>query len=430
MKRFQNTNSFISFLRGLVVLLIWGFIYCQADAQSYSQLIFDQHQSEYFGAHNLSTLHHALYSFEDRFLPDTILKKNRFPKRFGNFGYRLVKLYFLDAQFDGFIALMQHEIFGHGARYREFGYKNNSFNLNLYPPFGDASGFAMRGTLRPTYKSPTYQENIAIHTSGVEAEMLLANNIAAEILLNDTVNYRQGLLFLIAQNNELLYLWSTRLTSTAHINAGNDMNNYINDVNYFYSKPGIKGYDINQLSNQSIISLANPIQVYAAFAIVYSYLIKCRKQMNKIPMIRLGRLRYLPAFNYSLTPFGSRFHFVNYLRFQKMLFSCDFNMSDKHFRDFYGIAFKGYNIINQKWITINAHAEFWNQPILELNQYTMPVSMNKAGGGFKVDILFRPVKLPGRLGLFVETGYKTKGYMDGEVVAESFILRYGLSVHL
>jgi len=261
MKRVQNTSLFFSILQCLIVLLIFGSFYKQAEAQSYSQLIFDQHQSEFLGAYDLSTLHHALYSFENRFLPDTVLKKNRVPKRFGNFGYRLIKFYFLDAQIDGFIALMQHEIFGHGARYREFGYKNNSFSLNLYPPYGDASGFASRGTLQPGYKSPTYQENIAIHTSGVEAEMLLANNIAAEILLNDTLNYRQGLLYLIAQNNELLYLWSTRFTSTAHIKAGNDMNNYINAVNYYYAKPGLKGYDINQLSNQSIISFGNPIKV-------------------------------------------------------------------------------------------------------------------------------------------------------------------------
>jgi len=399
------------------------------DGQSYSQIIFENHQSQYFGATNLCTLHHALYSFEGRYLPDTILRRNNFLKKTANFSYRLTKLLLLDAQIDGIIALSQHEVFGHGARYREFGFENNSFTLNLYPPFGNAHGSAMRGQLKPGYKWPTYQENISVNTSGVEAEMLLAKNLTDEILLDDTLHYRQGLLFLISQNNGLLYLWSTRFTKPENIKAGNDMANYISGINYLYVEPGEKRYDIKKLSGQSLVSLANPVQAFSVFAVIYSYLIK-GKQTIRVPMIPMGKVRYLPAFNFSLTPFGSQFHFVNYLRYKQMLFRGDFSIGDPTFKNYYGISVSGFNLVNNRWITLNGHADFWNQPELELDDYTKPQTGNKPGGACKISLTVRPLKLRGKLGIFLETGYKSKGYMMGEPLAASFILRYGISMHL
>ncbi|MEI6851249.1 MAG: hypothetical protein WCL06_00340 [Bacteroidota bacterium] len=419
------------FLRCVVLFAPLTAIPTHALGQSYSKLVFDGKQSETFGSYNLITAHHVLYGFEDRYLPDTLLRRNTFLKRSVNFSYRLVKLFFLDAQLDGLIALTQHEVFGHGARFREYGFKKNSFNLNLYPPFGDGSGFAQRGTLQAGLKWPTYQENIAVNTSGVQAEMLLANDLTAEMLLNDTLQYRQGLLFLISQNSEMLYLWMTRLQSPSKIKPGNDMANYISSVNYFYGRGINNLYDIKALSEQSLISTANPMQAYAIYSIVYSYLIKGQKGMYRIPMIPLGKkLRYLPAFNFSLTPFGSQFHFVNYFRYKKMLLSCDIHVGDNRYKDFYGITAKGYNLIDKRWITLNVQADFWNQPRLELEDYALPSSVNLPGGAIKASVMLRPIKLPHKLGLFIEAGYKTKGYMDGEYLAETLLLRYGLSLHL
>lgn len=398
--------------------------------QSYSQILFDKQQSQYFGSYNLITLHQALYSFEDKYIRDTLFKENNFLKKTAGFGYRLTKLLLLDAQVDGFIALSQHEVFGHGARFREFEYEKNSFNLNLYPPFGNGSGFAKYGTLKKGYKSPTPQEYMAINIGGVDGEMLLANNIASQILLDDTLHYRQGLLYVIAQNNLLLYLWHTRYTKPENISAGNDMVNYINGINYLYPHPVDQTYDVNKLSNQSLISFANPLQIYSAFSILYTYGIKGQKQLKKIPMIKFGKVRYLPAFNYSLTPFGSQYHFINYIRYKTMLFSGDFNIGDNTFNNFYGLSIKGFNIINKKRMTLNFHLDVWNQPDLELEKYSAPNPMNKIGEAFKMDLMLRPFDRQNRLGLFVQTGYKTKGYIIGEPLAESFILRYGISMHL
>jgi len=424
-------NSHSSFLLKCCLIVATS-IACSFSSrgQSYSHLVFDGKQSQYFGADDLITLHHALYSFEDKYIPNKLFRENNFIKKTAGFGYRAIKLLILDAQLDCFIALTQHEVFGHGSRFREMGFKKNTFNLNLYWPFGDASGTSYYGTLKTGMKYPTAQEYIAINIGGVGGEKLMANNLTSQMLLEDTLHYRQGLLYLIAQNNLLLYLWDTRFTPTNKIKAGNDMMNFITGITNVYSHPVDRTYELKKLSLQSLVSFANPLQLYSAFSIIYTYGVKGQNQLNKIPMIRFGQVRYLPMLDYSFTPFGSLFHFVNYIRYKRMLFSGDFSLGDNTFKDFYGISLKGYNLLNTKIITLNGHLDFWNQPVLELDNYYKPTGGNAPGGAIKADVILRPFKLPNKLGLFLEAGYKTKGYIEGETLASSLILRYGISMHL
>ena len=417
------------FLCGIICLILWQTLSFRVDGQSNSAIIFDQHQSAVFGSYNLLTLHRGLYTLEDKYIPNQPFRENNFWKKTAGFGYRLVKLLALDAQIDHLMALTQHEVFGHGSRFREFGYTGNSFNLNMYFPFGNGSGFARWGTLGPKYTYPTTQEVMTMQLSGVGGEAQLANDLSAQILSDDTLHYRQGMLYLIAQNNLLLYTFYTRFTPTKNLKAGNDMVNYMNQINYLYLIPVGKNYNITRLSNQSLLALANPLQAYAAFSILYTYGIKGQSQLKRLPMIRMGKVRYLPALGYALSPFGGEFHFINYIRYKSILFCGDFSLGDNTFKDFYGISLKGYNILNLKWLALNAHLDFWNQPKLELDSYQKPAVGNDPGAAVKLDMMLHPFKLPHQLGIFLQTGYKSKGYLLGETLAPSFILRYGISMH-
>ncbi|MBU0488488.1 MAG: hypothetical protein KKA07_16115 [Bacteroidetes bacterium] len=138
----------------------------------------------------------------------------------------------------------------------------------------------------------------------------------------------------------------------------------------------------------------------------------------------------MPLLNFSLTPFGRRYHLVNYFRYQKILFSGDFNFGETTSNYFYGISLKCFNIINRERFTLNFHLDFWDQPRLELDSYQNPTAENNTGEALKVDFVFRPNSRKNSPGLFVQAGYKTKGYVMGEPLDETFILRYGLSMHL
>lgn len=394
-----------------------------------SPFIYDSHQSEYVGACDLITLHRSVYSFQDKYIPDTLFSERKLFRKTAGFGYRIGKLFLLDVQEDFFISLIQHEAFGHGARYREFGYKENSYYLSPFFPFGTSSGYARSGELKQG-EIVTYHESVAKVFSGNEANLVLANTLSSQFLLNDTIHYRQALLYLISQNNQLEYIWVTRLkkVSDPTFAASGDIGTYISSVNYLYGPGSSSGYDIEKLCLQSMVSLINPVQLYTAYTILVEYGIKGKKELGGIPMIRIGNARYLPLLNYNLTPFGSEYLFTNFIRHKQRLFNFDLSLGDNTFNRSFGGTFKVLNVIDRQRLGINMSCSFWNQPELELEKYQMSETANKTGGSFKVDIMLRPFKLKNNLGMFIQTGYKSKGYTMGELLDETFILRYGISL--
>lgn len=390
-------------------------------AQSYSPLIYDASGSPYVGAYDLGFLHRGVYKLTDKLLPDSIGKA----KSVSSIGYRVGKLVLLDGPIDDFISLIQHEVFGHGARYREFGSHNNTYELNLSFPYGSGGGSAMSNYA--IGERPTSQQELAVCFGGVEANRLLANHLTNQSLLDDSLHYRQGLLLFAAQNDLFKYLLGTRYVASVADMPGNDMVAYIKEINGLYSSNS--PYSTEKLYNQSLVSWINPMQLYSLVAVYYNYLIKGQKH-TKIPMIKFGDIRYLPALNYSLTPFGSQYHFVNYLRYKQMLFSADFTLGDNTFNNFYGMSLKGFNLIDSRVWGVNMHLDVWNQPELELASHKRPSSKNSMGGAFKTDVTYRPFNQKSKLGLFTQAGYKTKGYTLGESLDEGFILRFGLSCRL
>ena len=399
-----------------------------AEAQSYSSIIYDKNLSENVGANSLRTLHNALSAFQDQNIPDSLFVENNAGTKSAGIGYRLAKMIVLDQQISGLVSLLQHEVFGHGARFRELGYDGNSYNVNLSFPFGSGEGFAQRGNLTDGYSAPTLQEGVVAGAiGGVESNSVLGNHLSAQILLNDALHYREALLYLLTQNNLLGYLWITR-NNPGKLGLSNDMNNYIAGMNTLY--PTGNRYDIDKLSNQSLISLINPLQYYSFASVLYQYLVMGQKQLKGIPMIKLGKVKYLPLLNYSLTPFGSQYHFMNYVRYKTMLFSADFKLGDNTFNNFYGLSLQGFNLVDTKKLAFNAHLDIWNQPELALEPNTTPGTENKIGGAIKADLIFRPFNQQNKLGLFLQMGYKTKGYTRGELLDKSFIIRYGISMRI
>jgi hypothetical protein len=415
--------------RGILILFFDIVHSLGLNGQFYNQVIFDRQQSQFCGTSDLMTLHRAIYTVEDKYIHDTIRGEKNVARNAAGFGLRVTKLLLLDAQVDGLIALAQHEIFGHGARYREFGYRHNAYNLNLFPPFGDGSGYAQNGSLKKSFTYPTGQERISMTMGGGEAEILMANNLAFQMVLDDSVHYRQSELYLLSQNNLIFYLWTTRFTPKEKIISGNDMVNYMNRVNAQYGSTGGSSYDINLLSNQSLLSILNPLQIYSAVSIVYHYCVRCKKTISGPRMIKLGALRFLPALNYSFTPFGACYHFISYFKHGQRLFIGDVLFGEGTFLRFYGISLKGFNLVDTNWLTLNFHLDVWNQPVLDLENNSKSDYRNSVGQALGVDVLLRPSGKKSAPALFVHTGYKNKGYLIGESLAETFILRYGIAMH-
>jgi hypothetical protein len=408
-------------LCSLLILSISKFALAQSD----KEIIFDSRQSEVFGAKNLTALHSVLYHFQDKIIPDTLFRENKWWKKSGGFVYRMARLWLFDAQVDYLIALSQHEVFGHGARFREMGYNSNSFHLGLFFPYGSGHGFANHGGWTPG-NIITLQESLTATFGGNEGNLVLANNLGNQMLLDRSIHYRQAVLYLISQNNLISYIWYSRLNTKYWNTSNNDIKNYISETKFIYGSRG-KAYTIRSLSEQSLLTLANPLQLYAAYTILVKYGIQGKKKWDHIPMIPLGSVRYLPALGYDLTPFGSRYHFFNYVAYYNYKFSADISYADNRYFDYYGLSITAFDILYLSWFRMNATLEGWNQPELELNQNTPLKTNSKLGGLASVELFLHPLFLKNQLSVYLQIGYKTKGYSAGEPLDHSLILRYGLS---
>jgi hypothetical protein len=189
-------------------------------------------------------------------------------------------------------------------------------------------------------------------------------------------------------------------------------------------------YDIKRLSLQSLVSLFNPIQFYSAFTIGYHYLLQGKTEMGKLPMIPIGKIEFLPSFHYKLTPWGSEFQMSNHIITEKKVFKIDFGTGDASFAKYISAGLQIFQLIDQKQFTLNLQLNAWNQPELNLDNPYNVSGENKTGGMIKTEIHFAPLKQVPHSRIYLQTGFKTKGYTLGEPLDQTFLLRFGLSFRM
>jgi len=193
-------------------------------AEVHYSLILDNTYSSKTGANNILALHRGLYALEGKFLRPKWSDEKTLLKKVAGLSYRLAKTVFLDNVLDHLGFLIQHEVFGHGARYREFGYKNNSYSIHLLFPYGDGKGWAGRGRPEPGSKATAY-ENIAMIIGGSESNTVLANLLKYVWLKRGSIHYRESIFYLFTAND--LWAYIARSKFRAGSNTGNDILSFL-----------------------------------------------------------------------------------------------------------------------------------------------------------------------------------------------------------
>lgn len=414
-----NNQKFISNLLKykLLNLIIFSvFLIFNIDAQSSYDLLFEKNFSSKTGAEDLLTIHKAFYSVENIYLPPNIVNPKNTSLKLANISYRLMKSFVIDYPVDYLTGITQHEVFGHGSRFREFNYTNESYHLALPPPFGKGHGFA-EGT-RPI--NSTFDESITMMVSGNESNSVLAEIQRTKWVMDDTVNYRDFFIYLGGQENTLEYTFMTLFK-----NSG-DIYNYINDINIkYYSSTG-KRYDKEQIFKYSLINILDPYQ-FIAFYHWGNYIIT-GKQKGKQHMIKIKDVNYLPSFQVGLTPFGAEFYMNNYLKWKNRTFKAYFRYGDPTFANFWGAGASALNIVRNKYLLLHASADIWEQPSLKLQskETNYRTTLNGIGGCISATLGFCFFRNKFPVNLILNGGYKTDGYLQGETLSRGFFVRGGL----
>ena len=277
----------------IVNLLIFFVILSgRLNAQTNYYLMYDKGLSQKVGAENLLTIHKAFYSFQEEFLPPRIIEDNWLHSP-ANSLYRLAKSYLIDMTIDDFVRVAQHEVFGHGARYREYKATNNSYQINLPFPYGKGGGWAYAyGGGPPT----SIDENVAVDFSGSESNTVMADIRRAKWAMGDSIHYRDFYLYFVSVHDLTNYIFAVRwnLSDDEGFKSSNDIKNYIDSINYkYYDKTG-KKYSVNDMAWHTAINYLDPFQFIALFS--YLRYIFDGNQKMKMPMFSIWDAKYLPAF--------------------------------------------------------------------------------------------------------------------------------------
>lgn len=322
---------------------------------------------------------------------------------------RFGKWALLDLSVANFASVLQHEVFGHGARAREFKLSDIGYHINLY-----------RG--KTTYSETGFDalnvnQKAAVSTGGVEATSILAQQLEQTWMRNNFIDSRAASMYLVNALDQTVYAFST---SSSTLHPDNDANAYISYVNQWQGNNN--ALTPHKLKVSMLWSWLDPMLYLSAYSIVnYIWL---GKPALDFDTLHIGESRFMPTTNVLFAPWGPEFqlraHLVDpdnhylgaFLRYGRT------NGKESYGFDIWATPFATYDC----WYLINKLSA-WYQPHLMQPSSTK----NKYGFAEFLGAYFKVAK-----GIYFngELGYKVTGYLPGTPLARGVVWRVGFSFDL
>ncbi|MBD3237517.1 MAG: hypothetical protein GF330_12495 [Candidatus Eisenbacteria bacterium] len=379
------------------------------------------------GAHGLGGLHAGIGHLVHTHIPVSLASSAGVTASIGNLAYRLTRLY-ATSYLPAYLAyLTQHEYFGHGARYREFGYFDNDYDINLPPPLGDGGGWARRGEPAPSDRIVTTHEELAIVTGGVEANTLLAGELLFRWFRSGRIPNHEALLYLRASSDLPFYIAATERDLTGPSDQG-DVARYIDLINDHAGRSSAQEFVLTAriLQRQAAIELLNPLRYVCIWAIGYGHIAKGR-DFATLPSLRLGRLRCLLIPRLALTPFGSEYCLDSLVGWDSKALRVTMGVGDRKFHRFWDVALRSAGFLAIGGVQLDGDLRLWKQPALELGGREVREGPSGLGGSGVLTVRLPLGEEMPSSAMVMQVGYKATGYTPGEALAGGPIYRFGLS---
>ncbi|MCI0382300.1 MAG: hypothetical protein L0207_04540 [Chlamydiae bacterium] len=408
----------------LIILLLFPFF---AFADTNYQAIADIDFSPYSGGEDIITVHRTLMLGEDKLVkrPPGITSIWRAMGRIGE----LILWDFANI----YLMVVQHEIFGHGYRIRDLGSRYAKVEKYSFFLDGAVTEFDVSEKL-------TSSQAAAIAIGGVEATAILANRLRLKWLEGE-MDGRQATLYLWSQHDITTYTQSLDINGPLSDDLdGHDMGIYVFFLNATYPEGDLTK---KQLKKIALINLADPftyLSVYGWFHFAVT------GNPAKVPMIPIGEYRYLPSIRLGLAPFGPEYFVENFLvKDNKPIY---FYLKGGKYagNTYYGAGIEQPYLLNWKGIDIGYRLDLWRQPnvifkkgalqafeLFDLSSNDIPPlysssTLNKKIFGFALSAILQKQIRESAFSLYLQPGFKTKGFLPGQALRTAPILRGGLSI--
>lgn len=429
----QLLKIFLGLTTGIVMLfsqIAYAQNMVEDQKQDYQFLLYNYHfklgMEE--GAYNLDSLHRLISLATDNISDKILYKKNisseKEMKKWTEIGKRTGKYILLDSPLSLLLSLIQHEYFGHGARARGFGVPVKEYSIYLTYPIGGGGSVITSG------KPKGIDREMLFQTGGSEANTIYSQVLKKEFFKCNRMEYYRCLTFIRSKLDLPGYIFfSTKEIDDPDFGKASDIESYITQVNtkYLGTNTLRSNFKITpeKLKKSAIFSLLDPMLYIAGYNLL-TYIYK-GKRLFKIPMIKIGKASFLPGTRFHTTPFGSEYYLDGYLKMNEKAFLAYARIGDGVFADFWGLGVDVDNLIVSEHFIVGGGIDFWRQPSIT-NEETAKNTDLRNGFNMKANFTIPLKSLIGSnlTDLKFKIGYKTEGFLMGEILGEDIYANIGL----
>ena len=390
-------------------------------------VVFDQYMTPAAGAQDLVALQAVLATTEDRWVPHSFGAERTRPALALGILYRTGKFLALDVPQDHMLMVLAHEVFGHGARFRELGDGRIGYGFDPPIPYGSGDAFTSFKGRFPI--SPLAQ--LTASSSGIEAQHSLADAITEHVVARGRIHYREAWLYFESRLTAMTYI----LSASPHSSEGHDVADFLEIFEQDACEPPCSPLTRRYVQQRALLALADPLLYYALYGVAASY-IGNGETSAPVPMIPLGgRVRMLPSLGYALAPYGAewtvRASFQTNERAQRSrrrLTNVALRVGNTGATTTWGVTARVADALRVRSFRFGASVDVWRQPDILAGHTSDPLHTG-AGATATVGVPL-PSFLRSRWSdlIQVTAGYKAQGYVPGEQLSGGGVLRAGITL--
>lgn len=305
----------------------------------------------------------------------------------------------------------QHEVFGHGARAREFHLYDIDYKVDLF------HGYTTYDNTQ--FNQLNINQKAAIAAGGVEATSILAGKMQDSWMEGDAIDRLDAIFYLVNSFDQSMYVFSA---SDSEFHADLEIGSYIDYVNAWQ---GGNVLTLNTLKGKIAWDWADPM-IYFSLWSLYNY-IATGEPSVPFSTLHIGKTRFMPTTRTLLTPWGPEFQLQNHFATQdNKYFAVNFRVGRTGGVNSYGADLNMYPLAQYSNWSLNNKLSAWYQPHIVKNT-TAPTNTNKYGFAEFMGVSFN---LSGAVKAMGEIGYKTSGYLPGVQLSAGWVWRIGLKFSL
>lgn len=394
-----------------------------AARQTTSAAIVDPDITVGAGATIAATLGEAVARAGDAVIPHRLFSEEGGLRRSTNGAYRFLKLAFVDAPQERLLLVLNHELFGHGARVRERFDGPIGYRIAVPSPYGKGGG----STTFIFDRAPSLHERLSVHAGGMEASAVAADLVVSRAISRGSMTTRDALRYLGFELDTLSYALST----DGDEEAGHDVADFLEAYRELAAAAGAPPLRTSTLRRDALVSLANPMLAYAMWGL--GRYVATGSNDVRVPMLTIGGVRYLPLVRYRLTPFGTEWSLVNELGGRVRPTQIELRLGRAPGERPWGVGLRHRDLPAWREWTIAVDANVWRQPQFAGSSGAPFPRAMRLGAQLR-GRLERPL-IPvwfsaDRATLIVDVGLKSPGYVPGEPLGGGFVTRAGIGLPL